>query len=64
MKKWRVSGTVVGSAYLGEFEAETKEEAEEMALNSDAASISFCWQCSDQCEDPEVQSVHADEVTD
>jgi len=41
MKKWAVMGHVVGSKFLGIFEAETKEEAEDMAIESDAASVSL-----------------------
>ncbi len=63
-KRWRVSGKVVGSKYLGEFVATTAEEAVEMALNSDAAYVGLCHQCSDECEDPEIHSAHAYEVKD
>jgi hypothetical protein len=37
-KMWRVHGTVTGSKYLGEFEAETEEEAIEKALDYGAGS--------------------------
>lgn len=53
-KKWSVTGVVVGSKYLGVFEAETKEEAEQMALESEKAYCSLCHQCTDECEDPEI----------
>jgi hypothetical protein len=59
-KMWRVHGTVTGSKYLGEFEAETEEEAIEKALDSDAAYISLCHQCSGNCEDPTVESATAE----
>jgi hypothetical protein len=62
LKKWRVYGTVVGGKYLGEFEAATKEEAEQMAMESDAAGISLCHQCTDECEDPHVDEARAEEV--
>jgi|ADurb_Val_02_Slu_FD_contig_21_2875252_length_324_multi_2_in_0_out_0_2 Fe-S cluster assembly iron-binding protein IscA len=61
MKKWAVMGHVVGSKFLGIFEAETKEEAEDMAIESDAASVSLCHQCSSECEDAEVDYVEAEE---
>lgn len=61
-KKWDVYATVVGTKYLGEFEADTKEEAEQMAEKSNAASISLCNQCSTECEDAVVESVEAEEV--
>lgn len=53
--KWDVTGVVVGSKFLGTFEAETEAEAVRMALESDASSVSLCHQCSDECEDPEVE---------
>lgn len=59
-KRWIVTGTVVGSIYLGEFEADTKEQAEEMALES--AHVGMCHQCSYLCEDPEVTSAEASEA--
>ena len=61
-RKFRVYGTVVGSKYLGIFEAESKEEAEEKAL--DTSSVSLCHQCSEECEDPEISKTHAEEIKD
>lgn len=63
-KKYRVWGRVVGSKYLGEFEAETSEKALEMALDSDAASPSLCYHCSGECEDPVVEDGVAEEIED
>lgn len=60
MPLFRVNATVVGSKYLGEFEADTAEAAEEMALSSGAASISLCHQCSHHCESPECSEVVAE----
>lgn len=57
MAKWACYGVVKGSKYLGEVEADTKEEAQEAALQLDSASVSFCWECSDECEDPNVDEV-------
>ena len=48
MQKYRVVGKVYASKYLGEFEANSPEEAVDLALNSDAASVCLCHQCSDQ----------------
>jgi hypothetical protein len=60
MPKFSVWGVVTGTKYLGEFEAATKEEAEQMAL--DGTHVSICHQCSRECEDPEVHQVHCEEV--
>lgn len=63
MAKWRVVAKVVGSKYLGEFEAKTKEDAERLARASEAAGISLCHRCSDECEDADVEDVYAERVT-
>jgi hypothetical protein len=63
MPKFNVVGAVSGSKYLGTFEAATAEEAIEMALNSDEASVSLCHQCCCECEDPEITEAFADEVS-
>lgn len=62
MKRFHIYAVVRGSKYLGEIEAETKEEAEEKALGLDSADISLCHQCSCQCEDPTVVEVTAEEA--
>lgn len=56
--KFRVYASVVGSKYLGEFEAETKEEAIKMA-EADAC-VSLCHQCDSECEDPEIDELFAE----
>lgn len=60
MKKWRVYGKIVASKYLGEFEAETKEEAERLALESDAAMVCFCHACAKEARDAEIASADAE----
>lgn len=60
MKRYRVIGAVVGSKYLGEFKAESAEEAVELAMRS--ADVRLCNQCSDECEDPEIASAEAEEI--
>lgn len=61
-KRYRVSGTVTGSVYIGEYEANSKEEAE--ALAEQDAHVSFCHQCGGNCESPEITELHVDEVDD
>ena len=62
--KWSVVGSVTASKYLGEFEADTKEEAEQMAIESEAAAVSICNHCNSECEDPSIESAHASPVTE
>lgn len=64
MPKYRVSGTVIGNKCLGEFEADSPEQAEEMAINSGEACVSFCHQCSSECEDPQIEKVNVELVED
>jgi hypothetical protein len=54
---------VVGSKFLGVFEADTKEEAERMAEESDAAGICLCNECSEECEGATIENVEAEEIT-
>ena len=62
MAKYDISARVVGSKYIGEFEADTKEEAIELAWKK--AWVSLCHQCSSECEDAEIEDLYADEVND
>jgi hypothetical protein len=48
--KFRVYGVFTATKFLGEFEADSPEEAEEMAANSDENSACLCHYCSDQIE--------------
>lgn len=57
MPTFQCYGQVVGSKYLGEVEAATKEEAEEKALELDNCSVTFCHNCESECEDAEVKDV-------
>lgn len=57
--KYYVTGRVVGSKYLGEYEADSSEQAIEMALAAEGGPISLCHNCSSQCEDGEVAEAEA-----
>ncbi|GGB41492.1 hypothetical protein GCM10011409_18770 [Lentibacillus populi] len=46
MPKYRAYAVIDATKYVGDFEAENKEEAEEMAWNSDDYSVILCHQCS------------------
>ncbi len=64
MAKYRASARIVGSKYLGEFEAENEDEAKLKAENSSEAHVSLCHQCSDECEDPECDEVFVELIED
>ncbi|MCS3449951.1 hypothetical protein M2222_001226 [Bradyrhizobium elkanii] len=63
MKQYSVVGCVTASKYMGRFWANSKEEAIELAQKSDNNFVSLCHQCSDECEDPEIHEMVAEEVT-
>lgn len=60
MPKFRIHGTVVGSQYLGIYEAPTAEEAIEKAIAE--SSVRLCHHCSSQCEDGEISEATAEQV--
>lgn len=62
MKKYHVYGHVVGTKYLGEFEANSKEEALDLALSGDSAFVSMCHQCANECEDPMIEDATVEAV--
>lgn len=62
MTKYRVYGKVEGTKYLGTFEANSKEEAENMAGDSEEAYVCLCHACSSECEDAEITTFTAEEV--
>jgi hypothetical protein len=64
MTIWNVYGSVKGSKYLGEVEAETEEEAQEKAMALDTFSVCLCHQCDSQCEDPEIDEVTVEKASE
>ena len=61
MKKYACYGLVKGSKYIGTVEAENEEEAKKKAWDLEEVYISFCHQCSSECEDPEVDEIDVEE---
>lgn len=59
MAKYSVYGRVVATKFIGEFEADSEEEAIKMA--EDEAYVSVCHQCSSEVDDPEVDELFAEE---
>lgn len=60
MPMYRVCGKVSGGKYLGDFEADSAEEAVEKALNSEDVYIQLCLEYSRQCENVECQDAEAE----
>jgi hypothetical protein len=50
MAKFNIYGIWTASKFIGEFEAETEEEAVEMAANSEENHVCLCHQCANQVE--------------
>ena len=61
MKKYRAYGIATSSKYLGEFEANSKKEAEEIAWEKDTY-ISLCYQCSREVDIGDIYEVQVEEV--
>lgn len=61
-KKYLVYGVITATTYIGEYEANSKEEAKEMAWND--ASVSVCHQCSKNIEEPEIEKLVVEEIND
>ena len=62
--KFRVYGTITGSVLIGEYKANTKEEAIEKANNDPGANWmpSLCWQCAGEVELDDINEVVAEEM--
>lgn len=60
MPKYSVNCTVVGGKHVGVYDAETPEQAIEMAEAD--AYVSLCHQCSDACGELECEDFTADEI--
>jgi hypothetical protein len=61
MKRWHVYGKVVATKYLGKYEAETAEEAKEMALN-EKGFVDLCHQCVAEAENADIEEAEAEEI--
>lgn len=61
MAKYRVYGKVVGTKYIGVYEGNTKEEAENKAYKD--SSISLCHYCAEEISDPQIEELILEEIT-
>ena len=61
--KYKVYGIMTASVLLGEYEANSKEEAEEMAENDKTADWypTLCHQCADDIELSDIYKVEISE---
>ena len=62
MARFRVYGLVHGSKFLGEVEANSKEEAEEKGWKLDGTYVGLCHQCASQIDDAEIHTLQLEEV--
>jgi len=61
MAKYKVYGIVTGMKYIGEFEANNKEEAEQMAWDSENGYVSICYHCSKEIDEPQIEKMIVEE---
>lgn len=61
MKTYDIYAATVGTKYIGQVEAESKERALELAQDMDKAYVSLCHQCSTTAGDIEIESFVAEE---
>lgn len=64
MKKYSVTAIAYGTVYLGEFEANSIEEAREMALEKSGDTICLCHQCSKEISDVTIsdEEIYVEEI--
>jgi len=62
MPKYRAYGVLDATKYLGEFEADNKEKAEEMAEESDSQHVFLCHHCSSQFDLGDMIKIILEEV--
>jgi hypothetical protein len=63
-KKYNVYGIMTASIFIGEYEAESQEEAEDMANRDSNANWmpSLCHQCSNEIDLGDVYKTEVEEV--
>lgn len=64
MKKYKVYGLITASVVMGEYEAESKEQAIKMSENDDQAEWfpSLCHQCAREIELNDITTLEAEEI--
>lgn len=65
MKKFRVHGTAYASWVIGEFEANSAEEAAEMAADHENNETpQLCWSCNDSLELGDALDINVDNISE
>lgn len=59
MPKYSIYGVVAATKYIGEYEANSKEEAEEMAWQD--AHVSVCHQCANEVDGADITELVVEE---
>lgn len=62
MPKYRVYSIATASVFLGEFEADTKEKAMEIAANENPPHHSLCHQCAGEIDLGDFYEEQAEEI--
>lgn len=60
--KYRVYGIITGDKFLGEYEAETEDQAKQQAEGE--AFINLCHHCSKEIDGAEIQELQIELVED
>lgn len=60
MPKFSIHGVVTATKYIGEYEANSKEEAEAMAWED--AYVSVCHNCSSEVDGADIETLVIEEV--
>lgn len=62
-RKFAVWAAVHATKFLGVFEAESAEDAEQTAMDVNG-SVSLCWECGEGMSDPDIDHCIVEELGD
>lgn len=60
--KYSVYGIMTASKFVGEYEANSEEEAKEKAQETGDCHVSLCWQCSHEVDVGDIYEYQAEEA--
>lgn len=62
MPKFKAWAYISAGHYLGEYEADTAEEAQQMADDEHlGAAVSICYQCAKEIDEPTISRIDIEE---